>query len=202
MLKIVSSIFSDDTNLEEVYFPNKIEKVEQGAFYNCKKIKKVEFLKDVKIIELSAFYGTGIEELPEMNQLEYVGYHAFEGTPWLEEQTEEFVTLANTLIRYNGTDENIYVPEGVTAVSCDFNKEEMGKTNIYLPNSVKRLEQYIFMTSNEITIYIPSSVDEIEKFDLDNTKKEDITIATTAGSYAETYAKENGIKCEIVEDWN
>ena len=67
---------------------------------------------------------------------------------------------------------------------------------VIIENGVESIGDSCFEECGQLkTIYIPASVKEIEEYafyDCDN-----VTIVTTAGSYAETYANENGIPCEI-----
>lgn len=117
---IYSGTFYGNENLEEVLFTNTIEKIEGGAFWKCTRLKNVDFIKDVKYLGSQAFSHTNVENLPELNDLEYAGNSVFWATPWEENQESDFIVVGNTLQRYKGYDQVVYVPEGITTIWSAF----------------------------------------------------------------------------------
>lgn len=114
--KVISgNMFACDDNLEEVIFINKIEKIEIGAFAYCASLQEVDFLDEVRYLGSSAFRGTGIEQLPEMEKLEHAGNLVFYKTPWEENQENVIV----------------YIPDSVAeVVDSDTNKEVKMEGNV------------------------------------------------------------------------
>lgn len=200
---IYSGTFYGNENLEEVLFTNTIEKIEGGAFRECTKLKDVDFIKDVKYLGSQAFSHTNVENLPELNDLEYAGNSVFWATPWEEKQEGDFIIVGNTLQLYKGFDQVVYVPEGITTIWSAFLYMEeydypIQVSEVYIPDSVKKIGR-TFAYQEDITVYIPESVVEIDE---DIGKDSKMKIVTTKGSYAEEFAKEYGIEYEIVDGWD
>lgn len=197
---IYSGTFYGNENLEEVLFTNTIEKIEGGAFRECTMLKNVDFIKNVKYLGNQAFSHTGIEQLPTLDNLEYVGNSVFWATPWEEKQESDFIIVGNTLQLYKGSDQVVYVPEGITTIWSPFmyieEKCPVQVREVHIPDSVKRIEYGAFDYQDNITVYIPESVMEMDK---DIGKDSQMKIVTTKGSYAEEFAEKYGIEYEIVD---
>ncbi len=71
-----------------------------------------------------------------------------------------------------------------------------GVTEIYIENGYTYLGAGIFDMSDVVTVYIPDSVTEISPDCFSGVT--DFTIIATPGSYAETFAKENGINFDVI----
>ncbi|MDO4303365.1 MAG: leucine-rich repeat domain-containing protein, partial [Bacillota bacterium] len=197
---IYSGTFLGDESLEEVQFTNEIEIIEGSAFKDCIKFDTVDLLEDVRYLGHHAFWGTAIEELPSMENLEYVGNDVFWETPWEEKQEGDFVIVGNTLQLYKGSDQVVHIPERITAIRTAFLYWEeyeypIQVKEVYIPDTVKTLGYNAFLNQEDLTVYIPASVTEIEidKFGEIHEMEGNIKIITTAGSYAEEYAKEYGV---------
>jgi hypothetical protein len=83
---------------------------------------------------------------------------------------------------------------------------EINITEFYIPDTVTAVEKRVIKGTEPVTIYIPSSVSQIGGFDddEDNYKlvqkdMDNVTLVVEAGSYAESYAIENGINYKIVD---
>lgn len=208
--KVISgNMFAGDDNLEEVIFKNKIEKVEIGAFVYCASLQEVDFLDEVRYLGSSAFRGTGIEQLPEMEKLEHAGNLVFYKTPWEENQEGDFVIIGTSLQLYSGSEKTVYIPEGVTEVCSAFayneeNKRSIQVNEIYIPDTVESLNYLAFKNQKNVIVYIPDSVTEVVDSDTNREVKMEgnVKIITTSGSYAEEYAQKYEIEYEIVEGWD
>lgn len=202
--------FFQDENLEEVLFTNEIEKVELRAFALCKKLKTIDFIEKIKCIDNEAFWGTAVEKLPMMNNLEYVGNNVFLSTPWEEKQQGDFVILNNTLQLYKGEKNIVHIPQGIVAIRQAFyykNNQDypVQVKEIFIPDSVQFLSAEAFYFQKDLTVYIPDSVTQIGDeygeeayYDIEGNMK----IVTTPGSYAEEYAQKYGVEYEIVDGWD
>lgn len=206
---IYEDTFANAENLDELTFPNKIERIENGAFWYCQSLRTVNFIRDIKYIGGYAFEQSGIEEIPTMKDLEYVGDSAFCGTPWEKNLNSDFVIVGDTLLNYKGTEKEVHIPEGVSVVRTAFVNREPNEyavpvEKVYIPNTVKTLGNGVFIKQENLTVYIPDSVTEIgvneegEESGLGG----DIKIVTTSGSYAEEYAQKYGIEYEIIDGWD
>ena len=198
--------FADCPALTVVELGTKIERIEWGGFRDCNQLKQFARQDKLEYIGPVAFWNSGLEEFEFDSDID-VEFEAFANTPWLEKQTEEFLIYGDgSLLYYNGQGGRIIIPDGVkTLLYGSF----VGLTDseIFLPPTVQKIENYCFNECTNIKIYIPSSVKEMGVY-IGKTQEEEIlfrcsevTIVTTKGSHAEEYAKEHNIPYEIVESW-
>ena len=88
--------------------------------------------------------------------------------------------------------EEIKIPDTVTTNGDDAFSGCSGLKEIILPETVKEIGDTAFMGCENLTkIHIPANVQSIEEYAFEDC--ENLTIYTPATSYAEQYAKENGI---------
>ena len=83
--------------------------------------------------------------------------------------TTDFIIENGVLTKYKGPGGDVVIPDGVTKIGdCAFFACQ-NLTNAYIPDSVTKIGESAFAFCKKLTLCAP------------------------AGSYAETYAKENGI---------
>lgn len=93
--------FANLSALEEVVFPSTLVRIGVGAFYDCKKLKKVNF-ENVKFINERAFYNCQIAE-PKFDSIVAIGSYAFANNaigqlnlPVSAQSLDSFAFLNNT----------------------------------------------------------------------------------------------------------
>lgn len=87
---------------------------------------------------------------------------------------------------------SVVLPEGVTSIGFRTFDGCPNLTSVTLPSSMTSISYWAFNGCKMLTdIHIPSGTVKIEKTAFENCEK--LTIHAPAGSYAETYAKENSI---------
>lgn len=198
--------FQSCSKLEVVDLGTKIERIEDGAFLDCEQLKQFTPQDKLQYIGEVAFGRSGLEEF-EFNSDADVQGRAFEDTPWQDNHTEQFLIYGDeALLFYKGPEGKIVIPDGVkTLLRSSF--KGMKDSEIFLPSTVRKMDRYCLFGCTNIKIYIPSSVEEMGyksgdyDFSIIGWGSSDVTIVTTKGSYAEEYAKEHDIPCEIVESW-
>lgn len=142
------------------------------VFDEIKNIQHIIIPESVKSIDDLAFYNyKSLESITIPNNVTSIGYSAF----------------------YKCTNlKSIMIPNSVTSIErqCFFECESL--TNITIPDSVTSIGHCAFRNCENLTsITIPNSVTNIGDFVFDNCKN--LTIACNKGSYAEEYAKDEGI---------
>lgn len=102
VIELGAMVFVDNTSIQSVRL-NSVEIIGDYAFYGCTALSSVSFNK----------------------KLWSVGMAAFEKTPWLATHTEEFVVVGDgVLIKYQGTDTYVVLPDNVRHLSNAFEMNE------------------------------------------------------------------------------
>lgn len=135
------------------------------------------------------------------DSLRSVGRNAFDGTAYIENNSDDLVMIGSCLYQYHGSSEDVIVPEGTVSISAEcfgFNKDIC---SITLPNSLERIEYYAMLGCESMkSLEIPESVTYIGDHAVgyyvsdygDFYSINDFTIIGSAGSAAASYAaKEN-----------
>lgn len=189
--------FDECINLKRVELNDGLEEISVSAFGYTKSLTHIYIPETVRVIGEDAFLKSGLKKVTFGGCVSKIGGRAFHKTEWLESQEGFVIYEDSILIGYQGEEKEICIPSGVKELSGSFAGKEDIET-IYIPDTVTYISNRTFYNCKNVTVYIPDSVKEIQSsliiFDSEN-----ITIVTTAGSYAESFAKENGMKCEIVE---
>ena len=197
--------FGYDTNLRNVDLGDGIKKVEGSAFAYCSSLEKITLTNESEI-GVDAFFHSGIKEIGNIQTATRIGGGAFYFTPWEESQDVDYLMVGDKLIMYKGDSDVVVIPEGVKTISGTFcgtflgeSKYDKELSEIYISNTVTKIERLSFMGQWSPIVYIPASVTNIEEnvFSLDATP----LIITTSGSTAEQYAIEYGYDYEIVDSW-
>lgn len=186
---IGNNCFVNCSSLEEVTLSSSVEKLGVLLFGNDASLKRVTFednenFKIVDDVIYSADMTTVYCALPYADLSSYT----------LPSQVSNLKGYAfynhAELKKININDGIKTIPEGVFG-SCS------SLTDIVLPSSVTRIDNIPFTPSGLKTITIPSSVTTINSAAFYNIEKQ-VTIITTANSYAERFAKEQNLKYKLV----
>lgn len=96
-------VFADNTTLQSIRLNSSLEVIGDYCFYGC----------------------TALSELSFGKRVWSVGLAAFEDTPWLAAQTEEFVIVGDgVLLKYQGSATEVELPAGVRHIAYAFNMNE------------------------------------------------------------------------------
>ncbi len=120
--QIERQAFREAQNLVSVVIPESVEKIKEGAFINCRNLRWIKIPDTVQI-----------------------GDDAFFCTRWLMENPEKFVIAGDgILLRYNGTDENVIIPDGVKEIkgTVFFYHQEI--KSVTIPHSMRFINRNIF----------------------------------------------------------
>ena len=156
-----------------------------NAFSDCKNLTNIKIPNSVTYIGSNAFFlSTSLETIKIPNSVKYIGSQAFGGCKNLKH-----ITLSNSL----------------TSLNSSIFFECTSLENIEIPNSVKYIGSQAFGGCENLkTITIPNSVINIDSLIFrheygPNSNYNTIVIITERGSYAEFYAKDNGLKLKLIE---
>ncbi len=198
---------ADMENLHTVELGKCLEFINYAAFYKCKDLLHFDYPDSLRQIGSDTFSKSGIENIPE-NKDVLIWRDAFYDTPWEENSDETFVILdyyyerddetKTTLLRYNGQEKVVVIPEGVEVIGflftngdrCSYQVDEM-----FLPDTVTEVCGDMFRDQRHLTMYMPDSVETIWE-DYSGIKQ----IVTIEGSYAEKFAKKFDIPVESLSE--
>ncbi len=122
VLGIDQGAFAGNTNITEVVFSSVsslgIFQVNSSAFENCTSLRRVRLCYNITSVTFSPGAFKGCSSLSEIdyrpkNDGIYLDAASMEGTPWLEAQTDEFVIFNRILVKYQGTDSDVVLPDDV-----------------------------------------------------------------------------------------
>lgn len=144
--------FKDCTALTELVIPDSVTTIDNAAFYCCSALKKVTLGSQVRVIGHNAFSATALEEInipaSVTDFYTYAGESPFDGTPWYEGLTDEYVTAGDeVLIKYNGDKDEVVIPYTVKAIApFVFGFSNSVKT-VYMNRSVTLIEENMWAKS-------------------------------------------------------
>lgn len=181
MTYIPPNAFFRCTSLKSVVIPDSVTSIGDSAFYGCSALKSIEIPYGVTIIEAHTFVGCeSLKSIVIPNSVTSVGIAVF----WK-------CTNLKSIILSN----NMTTIEGFLFSGC------VSLDSIVIPDTVTEIGDSAFYNCKALkTIKIPSSVTYIYNFYAFNGCT-NLTIICEQGSYADTYAQENGInvKYDIID---
>ena len=159
------------SKLTSVEIPDTVTEIGAGAFTLCEALTKAVLPKNLKTISSTLFCYTAITEIKIPETVDNIGSYAFDGCTGLKTVT---------------------IPGKALAVWNEAFRGCTGLESVYLQEGVERIDSRAFEGCTSLkTLVIPESVNFIEHDAIWH--KEGLTIYGKAGSYAETYAKNNNI---------
>ena len=173
VLSIGSGAFSGSQTLRTLSIPDGISIISSHAFSNCPNLTSVEIGSGVSYIGSNAFGGcSSLERVYFKGSLENIEPDAFLGTPWVTNSNEEFVILGGTtLLKYNGTQPIVKVPETVKSIGPEAFSHNEYVREIILPQNLERIGENAFVAcSNLETVNIAKTVLYIGTGAFDGTK--------------------------------
>ena len=197
--KIGDSAFEGCTRLLAIQLPDTLKEIGKAAFKSCSHLYMIDIPQNVNALGEGIFAGCSalmIATLPEecvaipanafwrcpmllrvsfSSKLTYIGDYAFENCESLEEFS---------------------LPDSVNFIgSSAFENCERFK-NVVIPDGVRVLEGRVFSNFSLEAVRIPESVVAIDAYAFygNNHGERDMVMEVAKGSYAESYAKNNGWK--------
>ena len=102
-------------NMTSAVVPTNVKILKAGLFQNNRNISSIN-LNNVQYIGSNCFANSSLQNVLGGANVKSAGENAFLATSWLNNQNGDFVVLGNILLGYNGNDEVVYIPDGITRI--------------------------------------------------------------------------------------
>ncbi len=183
------------TALTEVTIPDTVTAIEERTFYDCQSLEKVVLPNNINTIGKLAFYMCyALVDINIPNSVTSIGSEAFSGCIALKEVIipDGVTTIEDETFNNCQSLNKVIIPDSVTSIGKSAFNLCKSLTEINIPNSVTSIESEAFTYCSALSkITIGSGMTNIAGntfYKCSNLK----TIYGHAGTYAETWANDNG----------
>ena len=191
--------FSGCQDITGVVVPDSVTEFGEDAFVWCKSLKTINIPGGVTNIGECAFLNCiSLKEIVIPDSVLEIGNQAFEGCISLESASigNGLRKLTYSIFSNCTSLERVSIGRNVASINENAFEYCESLERITLPFGVSRIEVHAFAgCKNLFSIVIPDSVTSIEEYAFDECPN--LTIYGESKSYAEKYAKENGIPFKI-----
>lgn len=157
---LAAGVFMDNKNLEYVKLPDGVSIIPENTFNGCTELKTVVLGSQTGEIREKAFYGC--KSLTEINfdqttALGIIAPDALDGTAWMYEYATDSIIINEILYKYNGSEETLHIPNGVTGIAEKAFENNSTLVNLYLPTTLTIIRSYAFSGAKALNaVYIPT----------------------------------------------
>ena len=172
VVSIRSRAFAGSPTLSTLSIPEGISTISAEAFASCPNLTSVEIGSTISYIGSKAFANcTNLSQVIFKGLLENIESDAFDNTLWITGSSSEFVMLGGTtLLKYNGTNPTVTVPEGVKIIAANAFAYNASVKEIILPNTVEKIGDNAFVHCYSLEkITVPTTVSHIGAGAFDDT---------------------------------
>ncbi|MGN0605616.1 MAG: leucine-rich repeat protein [Oscillospiraceae bacterium] len=157
------SYSGDDT---EITIPDSVTVIGCDVFQNHSEITKVTIPDSVTTINSSAFSDcSSLTDVYIPESVQYVSFTAFSNTPFLENQTDEFVIFGSHLYKYNGNASEVIIPDNIVSIGMEAFYKNENISSVVFPENLKLIESYAFYECTGLSkINLPHYIKQIDAF--------------------------------------
>ncbi|MDE6004838.1 MAG: leucine-rich repeat protein [Oscillospiraceae bacterium] len=138
-------LFAGNTELVSITLPDGFKMLYDETFLDCANLANIT--------------------IPD--SLEIVGYHAFEGTAWFQNQPDGLIYVGNIAYQYKGEmpeNTEIILKNGTVSVSPRAFSACSNLTSVILPNGIKNIGHGAFSSCNITSVTLPESITTIGEY--------------------------------------
>lgn len=152
VISIGNAVFAFCTSLTSIAIPDSVTSIESGAFYYCQSLTSVTIGNGVTNIGYEAFaFCTSLTSVTIPDSVTDIGGWAFDGTPFYNNQTGDFVMAGNVLIGYKGKADKVTIPDSVTSIGGGAFYACTSLTSIVIPNNIIIIGNAAFYKCKNLT---------------------------------------------------
>ena len=193
---IMSRTFESCSSLEKIVLPETVTRIQENAFENCTALKEIVWSKALTTIDANAFLNCdALVEVSIPATVTSMGNHVFRDCDALTTVViPDSVTSMGTNVFYDcDALTSVKLGSGITTIPVSTFEHCDVLESIVIPRRVTTIGNTAFKDCVKFTsITIPRSVTSISSNAFSYPTK--MTIYGVAGTYAETFAKDNSIK--------
>ena len=149
----------ENNQLFNITIPNKVKIISGRAFLN-NQLTNVTIPNSVTTIGDLAFYNNQITDIVLGDNIQYIDTSTFKENPVYDDSTEEFLTINNILLKYNGNSTTVTIPNYVKNIGGNVFYDK-NITSVTIPNSVTTIGYEAFKSNDLTSVTIPNSVTTI-----------------------------------------
>ena len=184
-----------ECSIQAVTIPKSVQSIESSAFCECENLTSVTFQdrEDAPGIEQDIFYNSpNITNVAIPRCVARIAFALFEDTPWLK-KLGEFAVVDHFLIKYQGRETNVVIPEGVTEIGCGTFRDCANLQSVTIPKSVEEIDKSVFEDSRPAIIAPHIPIDDFAP------KNKPGACAGFAKAYLDGMELDEEIKAEYLE---
>ena len=139
-----------------------VQSIEESAFCECENLTSVTFQdrEDAPGIEHDIFYNSpNITNVAIPRCVARIALALFENTLWLK-KLGEFAVVDHFLIKYQGRETNVVIPEGITEIGRGTFRDCANLQSVTIPKSVEEIDKSVFEGSRPAIIAPHIPIDE------------------------------------------
>lgn len=162
VVEINMESFINCTGMTSVTIPDGVTYIGASAFEGCTSLTSITIPASVTTIKRDAFKNcTSLSDITFLGDMPKIEDGAFSGTLWMQGQGD-FAITGSILMKYTGSDYEVVIPSGVTAIADGAFDVNLWITRVVIPEGVTSIGKRAFRQCISLTdISIPASVNFI-----------------------------------------
>lgn len=164
--EIQEHAFSNCNFLYNIKLPN-IKTISYGTFLSCNNLQSIVIPDTVEVIQDYAFSGClNLSNIKIPNEVTSIGYHAFNGTPFLNKQIDEIKYIGEWIVQCDNVD-IVNIKSGTTGIAaCSF-YECYNIQRVVIPDSVVNVGGGVFGSCKNLSdITFSLNMNKLSSYDI------------------------------------